>query len=207
MMDIGKRTLIIVNGKDRTDSVVSCQYVGSKCNIVYDNSPKVYSYNATNVKQLKLVQIIDPQSVIFKAKGRTIADIDQILYFGEFYRIIRANRKDLSYHKSDVEISKNCLYEAHSRELFTYFKETASAISLKTDNGINILEQQYQRIQSVEDTTVLAKYLDPSSPVETRNECRSLIYPFGLNQSQKKAVENAFLVEKELSACLKFLIE
>ena len=191
-MDAGKKTLIIVNGKDRTDSIVSCQYVGSKCNIVYDNSPKVYSYNATNVKQLKLVQIIDPQSVIFKAKGRTIADIDQILYFGEFYRIIRANRKDLSYHKSDVEISKNCLYEAHSRELFAYFKETASAISLKTDNGINILEQQYQRIQSVEDTTVLAKYLDPSSPVETRNECQSLIYPFGLNQSQKKAVENAF---------------
>lgn len=186
------KPLIIVNGKDRTDSVVFCKYVGSKCNIVYDNSPKVYSYNATNVKQLKLVQIIDPQSVIFKAKGRTIADIDQILYFGEFYRIIRANRKDLSYHKSDVEISKNCLYEAHSRELFAYFKETASAISLKTDNGINILEQQYQRIQSVEDTTVLAKYLDPSSPVETRNECRSLIYPFGLNLSQKKAVENAF---------------
>ena len=191
-MDAGKKTLIIVNGKDRTDSIVSCQYVGSKCNIVYDNSPKVYSYNATNVKQLKLVQIIDPKSVIFKAKGRTVADIDQILYFGEFYRIIRANRKDLSYHKSDVEISKNCLYEAQSRELFTYFKETASAISLKTDNGINILEQQYQRIQSVEDTTVLAKYLDPSSPVETRNECRSLIYPFGLNQSQKKAVGNAF---------------
>ena len=186
------KPLIIVNGKDRTDSIVSCQYVGSKCNIVYDNSPKVYSYNATNVKQLKLVQIIDPQSVIFKAKGRTVTDIDQILYFGEFYRIIRANRKDLSYHKSDVEISKNCLYEAHSRELFAYFKETASAISLKTDNGINILEQQYQRIQSVEDTTVLAKYLDPSSPVETRNECQSLIYPFGLNQSQKKAVENAF---------------
>ena len=186
------KPLIIVNGKDRTDSIVSCQYVGSKCNIVYDNSPKVYSYNATNVKQLKLVQIIDPKSVIFKAKGRTVADIDQILYFGEFYRIIRANRKDLSYHKSDVEISKNCLYEAHSREIFAYFKETASAISLKTDNGINILEQQYQRIQSVEDTTVLAKYLDPSSPVEIRNECQSLIYPFGLNQSQKKAVENAF---------------
>lgn len=91
-----------------------------------------------------------------------------------------------------MELSKNCLYEAHSRELFAYFKETASAISLKTDNGINILEQQYKRIQAVEAATVLAKYLDPSSPVETRNDNQSLIYPFGLNQSQKKAVENAF---------------
>jgi len=191
-MDTGMRSLIIVNGKDRTDSVVSCKYVGSKCNIVYDNSTKVYSYNANNVKQLKLIQAIDPKSVIFKAKGRVITDIDQILYFGEFYRIVRTNRKDLSYHKSDVELSKNCLYEAHSRELFAYFRETASAVSLKTDNGINILEQQYKRIQAVEATTVLAKYLDPSSPVETRNDNQSLIYPFGLNQSQKKAVENAF---------------
>lgn len=54
-MDAGKKTLIIVNGKDRTDSIVSCQYVGSKCNIVYDNSPKVYSYNASNVKQLMVI--------------------------------------------------------------------------------------------------------------------------------------------------------
>ena len=141
---------------------------------------------------LKLIQQIDPQSVIFKAKGRIITEIDQILYFGEYYRIIRANRKDLSYHKSDVELLKNCLYEATSREIFEYFKETASAISLKTDNGINILELQYNRITAVEDTTVLAKYLDPSKPVNSRNANHDLIYPFGLNQSQKKAVENAF---------------
>ena len=191
-MDAVKNTIIIVNGKDKTDAIVSCKFIGSKCNIVYDNSDKVYSYHAANVRQLKLIQIIDPKSVIFKAKGRTITDIDQILYFGEFYRVVRANRKDLSYHKSDVELSKNCLYEAHSRELFSYFKGTASAISLKTDNGINILEQQYQRIQSVEDTTVLAKYLDPGSSVEIRNDSQTLIYPFGLNQSQKKAIENAF---------------
>ena len=144
------------------------------------------------MRVLKLIQQIDPKSVIFKAKGSTITEIDQILYFGEYYRIIRANRKDLSYHKSDVELLKNCLYEANRQELFNYFKETASAISLKTDNGMNILEQQYNKITAVEDTTVLAKYLDPSKPVDTRNEKHDLIYPFGLNQSQKKAVENAF---------------
>ena len=78
------------------------------------------------------------------------------------------------------------------QELFNYFKETASAISLKSDNGMNILELQYNKIAAVEDTTVLAKYLNPSNPVDTRNENHDLIYPFGLNQSQKKAIENAF---------------
>lgn len=185
-------TLIIVNGKDKTDSIVSCNYRGGKCDIVYNNSPRTYSYNSVNVRILKLIQNIDPKSVIFKAKGRTITDIDQILYFGEFYRVVRANRKDLSYHKNDVELLKNCLYEAKSHELFEYFKETASALSLKTDNGVNILQRQYEKITAVEDTTVLAKYLDPSNPISARNENKQLIYPFGLNQSQKKAVENAF---------------
>lgn len=191
-MRYGIDALIIINGKDKTDSIVSCHFRGGKCDIVYNSGPRVYSYNSTNVRILKLIQEIDPKSVIFKAKGRTYTEIDRILYFGEYYRIIRENRKDLSFHKNDVELSKNCLYEAKSQELFGYFKETASALSLKTDNGVNILERQYNKITAVEDTTVLAKYLDPSNPVATRSENHDLIYPFGLNQSQKKAVENAF---------------
>lgn len=191
-MRYGIDALIIVNGKDKTDSIVSCNFRGRKCDIIYNSGPRVYSYNSNNVRILKLIQEIDPKSVIFKAKGRTYTEIDQILYFGEYYRIIRANRKGLSFQKNDVELLKNCLYEAKSQELFDYFKETASALSLKTDNGVNILEGQYNKITAVEDTTVLAKYLNPSNPVAIRTENRDLIYPFGLNQSQKKAVENAF---------------
>ena len=191
-MKYGTDALIIVNGKDKTDSIVSCDLRGGKYDIVYNGGPRVYSYNSTNVRILKLIQTIDPKAVIFKANGRTISEIDQILYFGEFYRVIRSDRKDLSYHKNDVKLIKNCLYKENSQELFTYFKETASAISLKADNGINILERQYGMITAVEDTTVLAKYLDPSDPVNTRTDDHDLIYPFGLNQSQKKAVENAF---------------
>ena len=191
-MRYGIDALIIVNGKDKTDSIASCNFRGGKCDIIYNSGPRVYSYNSNNVRILKLIQEIDPKSVIFKAKGRTYTEIDQILYFGEYYRIIRANRKGLSFHKNDVELLKNCLYEAKSQELFDYFKETASALSLKTDNGVNILEGQYNKITAVEDTTVLAKYLNPSNPVAIRTENRDLIYPFGLNQSQKKAVENAF---------------
>lgn len=191
-MRYGIDALIIINGEDKTDSIVSCNFRSGKCDIIYNSGPRVYSYNSTNVRILKLIQEIDPKSVIFKAKGRTYTELDRILYFGEYYRVIRANRKDLSFHKNDVELLKNCLYEAKSQELFDYFKETASALSLKTDNGVNILERQYNKITAVENTTVLAKYLDPCNPVATRAENHDLIYPFGLNQSQKKAVENAF---------------
>lgn len=191
-MQWGIDALIIINGKDRSDSVVSCNYRSGRCDIIYNNSPKVYSYFNTNVKILKLIQQIDPKSVVFKAGDRVVTDIDQILYFGEYYRVLRSNRKALSFRAADVEIQKNCLYEARSRELFSYFKATAKAISLKTDNGLNILEQQYDRIQAVEELTVLSKYLDPGKPIEVQNNVTSLIYPFGLNQSQKAAIQNAF---------------
>ncbi len=187
-----RKELIIVNGKDKTDSIVSYFYVGNKCEIVYGNSPRTYSYNYYNVRIIKLRQIIDPQTVVFKYKGAIVANIDQILDFGEFYRIVRKGKKDLSCKRTDVQIVKNCLADARSKELFQYFKETAEKVSLVTDNGINILSRQYDKITAVEECTVLSHYLDPNLPLEPRSIETPLIFPFGLNQSQKQAVENAF---------------
>ena len=136
-MDPSKQ-LIIVNEKDKTESIVSFRFYSGKCDVVFNNSPRVYSYNSSNIQILKLKQVIEPNAVIFKYKGAIIADIDQIHDFGEFYRVIRAGKKDLSCRRSDVQISRNCLAEAPSKELFQYFKDTATAVSLETEDGINI---------------------------------------------------------------------
>lgn len=70
-MDSSKQ-LIIVNGKDKTESIVSLQYRGNKCDVVFDNSSRVYSYNSSNVRIIKLKQTIDPNAIIFKHKGSII---------------------------------------------------------------------------------------------------------------------------------------
>lgn len=184
--------LVIVNGKDKTDAIVSYQFRGDKCDIVYGSSPRVYSYNRGNIRILKLQKKIDPRAVIFAAKGSIIEDINEILDFGDFYRVIRGNRKDLSYRKTDVVISNNCLADEKVRELFEYFKETASAVSLIAGDNLNILKLQYDKIKSISDQTVLAAYLNVNKPIEAGKRPQTLIYPFGLNQSQKVAIENAF---------------
>ena len=92
-MDATKQ-LIIVNGKDKTDSVVSCHYRGSKCDVVYDNSSRIYSYNSGNVRTITLKKVIDPKTVIFKYKGATISNADQLRDFGEFYRVVRSGKKE-----------------------------------------------------------------------------------------------------------------
>ena len=190
-MDTSKQ-LIIVNEIDKTDSIVSIRFRGSKCDIVFKNSSRVYSYNSNNVRIIKLKQVLDPNTIIFKYKDTIIANIDQVRDFGEFYRVIRYGKKELSCRQTDVQILKNCLAEPQSKELFQYFKETAMAVSLKTENGINHLNLQYNRIKEVEEHTVLSHFLKPSLSVEKRDHTAPLIFPFGLNQSQKVAIENAF---------------
>ncbi len=190
-MDAHKQ-LLIANGEDKTDSVISFEFEGGKCHVQYSNASKVYSYNASNVQILKLQRKIDPQSVIVIVKDRQIIEVEEILDFGQFYRIVRKDRKDLSCYYTEIKFLHNCLADKRVGTLFDYFKETAETVSLVTDNGINILSRQYQKITSVQEDTVLASYLEPSKEPQKRNVTSTLIYPFGLNQSQKKAVENAF---------------
>lgn len=101
-MPIENNCLIIVKGKDKTDSIESYTFHGSKCDIVYSSSAKVFCYNSSNIKLLKLVRTIDPWSVIFKANNRIIKDIDHIQDFGEFYRVVRSNGKTRTIPKTET---------------------------------------------------------------------------------------------------------
>ena len=183
--------LILINGQDKTDSVASFQFRAGKYDVVYTTSPKVYSYQSSRVQILKLQQRIDPAGLIVVARGTPITQVDEILDFGPFYHIIRTGKKLLSYRKADVELQRNCLTDEKSKDIFHYFKETAEAVSLVAENGLNILSKQYEKIQHVSEDTVLSCYLNPSKRPQTRPLPETVIYPFGLNQSQKIAVENS----------------
>lgn len=143
------------------------------------------------MKILPLQKKIDPTQVIVNANGNTISEIDELLDFGGYYRIVRNGKKDLSFRRSDVQFQQNCLADGKNLEAFQYFKETAAAISLVTENDINILSMQYDKIQQVSEDTVLASYLAPQKDVKMPQMPEAVIYPFGLNQSQKLAVERA----------------
>ena len=107
-MDRGKY-LILINGQDKTDSVEDFRPCGDACDVVYTSSPKVYHYQGGKVKILELRQRIDPAGLIVTVKGVRIAQVDEILDFGSFYRVIRTGKKALSYPREDVEIQRNCL--------------------------------------------------------------------------------------------------
>ena len=190
-MDPRKR-LIIIKGKGQTDSVASFRFHDERCEVVYTSAPnKTYDFQSGNVEILPLQKKIDPAQVIVTANGQTISGMDELLDFGAYYRIVRSGKKDLSFRRSEVQLRQNCLTDGKNKEAFQYFKETAAAISLVAENGINILSMQYDKIQQVSEDAVLASYLAPQKEVKAPRMPEAIIYPFGLNQSQKLAVERA----------------
>ena len=105
-MDARKR-LIIIKGKDQTDSVASFQFHDGKCEVVYTSAPnKTYSFQSSNVEILPLKKKIDPAQVIVIANGQAISGIDEILDFGGDYRIVRNGKRDLSFYRSEVSSSR-----------------------------------------------------------------------------------------------------
>ncbi|WNV59146.1 AAA domain-containing protein [Oscillospiraceae bacterium NTUH-002-81] len=187
-----RKHLIIIKGKDQTDSVASFQFHDGKCEVVYISAPnKTYSFQRSSVEILPLQKKIDPAQVIVTANGQTISEIDELLDFGGYYRIVRNGKRDLSFRRSEVQFRQNCLTDGKNQETCQYFKETAAAISLVAENGINILSMQYDKIKQVSEDTVLASYLAPQKDVKMPQMPEAVIYPFGLNQSQKLAVERA----------------
>ena len=74
-MDARKR-LIIIKGKDQTDSVASFQFRDGKCEVVYTSAPnKTYSFQSGNVEILPLKKKIDPAQVISSQMGKPSAEL------------------------------------------------------------------------------------------------------------------------------------
>ena len=187
-----RKHLIIIKGKDQTDTVASFHFHGGICEVVYSSAPnKTYEFKSSNVEILPLQREINPSEVIVTANGQTISGIDELLDFGTYYRIVRNGKKDLSFRRSEVQFQRNCLSRRKNQEILQYFKENAAAISLMAENGANILCMQYDRITQVCEDTVLASYLEPQRKIKASKIPESIIYPFGMNQSQKLAVERA----------------
>ena len=187
-----EKQLIIINGKDKTDSIASMNYTGDgKCEVCFEGSSKVYSYNSYNIKSLKPLRAVDPFSVIVYVKGNAWNNVERILDYGDYFRFFYNGKWSQSYSRNDVTLTHNCLSEGNSRSLFEYFKEIAGAVGIVIEQGQNLLSLQYDRIKGISEKTVLSKYFAQEGPEERKGN-KELVFPFGLNQSQKAAVENAF---------------
>ena len=101
------------------------------------------------------------------------------------------DQRTFHYKNENVKIVKNCLKDKQSATVFDYLLQMAQFSDIKNDEGQNLLVKNLEKSKFINEYSVLTRYLNPKKGKEEKSKIHSLIFPFGCNNSQFKAVSNA----------------
>ncbi|MBR4264435.1 MAG: AAA family ATPase [Bacteroidales bacterium] len=193
--------LIFINGENKTSQIDTITPRGNSYAVVFHNNNKIYNYSKDKIKWLKTTNRIDVEKNIIEVNGFAQKNVKSVSFFPDFFKtyyfIVFDNGFQKLYDGKDVKIRVSVLKESASKKVFEYLSEVAFINPLKTEDGKNILSIQYQKIDEIHSESALAKYLNPIRFKMKTAKYKNLIFPFGCNSSQYRAVKMAF--ENQLS--------
>lgn len=199
-----KKHMLIINNKIRTKDVSSCNYNSDikKWDIIFDANNKVYSYGYFNVEWIHNPMELNPNQYRIRRDGKEFFDIHAIYIFrgnaNEYWHICFGNGSEKDYLGSELDISKSCLMNPKSNEVFEYLKQISKLSDIKNeDTNEKILYKRFKNLTFIAEETVLARYLNPIKDNNNAKKEIIPIFPFGCNKSQYIAVKNA--LENQLS--------
>ena len=200
-----KKNMIIDNQLNKiiTPDLAMCSYNADtkRYDIKFKNGNS-YPYGYKRITWLREPKVLNPESYHISHLGKELFDISAIYVFEDYYQkywhICFGNGSERDYHEQELQIVKSCLDETTSKNVFEYLRQTASLVSLKAEDGTELLSKQYEKISSfVGSDTALAAYLNPESYHNLNDNTATPIFPFGCNASQYKAVKSA--LENQIS--------
>ena len=134
--------------------------------------------------------------IFLKGRDRT-KDVQSYRPIGQKFEVTFNEGRTFSYNKSNVRLVIPDLNVGLKNDCFEYLTEVASEVGLKVevkkDLFINILSNNYSKIEQ-NNNGILSSYLKGTFPKIFKNtsiEVEDVVYPFGFNESQKKAVNRA----------------
>lgn len=192
--------MIVIDGQIKTDQIMRCTINnhGDKFNIVFNSNPyKTYSYSRIKVKWLTNPVVFNPQHCHIYHEERQLYPLSYIAAFQQGYQqywfVEYPNGAHASYHASEIRFVKSCLENREAQSTFEYLRSVAAVNPLKSeDDDTPLLLRQYQAIDFIGDDRATAPYLNPNEFQPSEYNAPVLIYPFGCNASQQKAVQAAF---------------
>lgn len=199
-----EKNLLILNGEEKTAEVRICSYdsVRKKYKVVFQTNPeKAYYYNPSSIEWSTNPMSVDPAMVQIWHNGKLLFNIQRIAAFrvsyGEYWHITFQNGTGCTYAVCDLKIVRSCLSDSVSLDCLSYLRQLAAINELKSDDGEVILKKQYEKLTFIDCGSVLALYLNPKNTQARTYAKQPLIFPFGGNASQFRAVECA--LENQLS--------
>ena len=131
--------------------------------------------------------------VIINGEDKT-KEVEKIEITSSFVRIkFLRNPKIYTYNADKIVIKNNYYEEEAAKSIMGYFaaEATCSPIKIEEHSG-SILKDYIDMITQITDDMSLSYYVHKKNIEKKSFDINKLIYPFGINVSQKQAVENAF---------------
>lgn len=188
--------LIFKDGEDITADVEFCKYnpQTKKYDVTFE-SGKTYPCNYHSIEWVRDPETLNPGLVQIVHRERELFKIQDIYVFharaDDYWRIRFSDNSERIYAKRNLEVVYSCLSESESHNCMSYLHQLSAINELKSEDGEVLLQKQYEKLDFVGNNTAMAIYLNPASHKAKTHFKKNLIFPFGGNASQFKAVENA----------------
>ena len=200
--------LIIIKGEPRTLDVHFCQRQADGSFMVeFKGSRKQYKYNSSNFEWLSDPHVFDHNRYVLRTLNGDVPilwpdTVDYLAFFksrrsGYWYVECPEHPNGLLFHEEEVKLVDVTEKPIEPKQnVFKYLTDVAAIDELKfEDSDCALLGKYYASIQSIPDDRAINAYLNKDTfPLqqEPKLPIGGFIYPFGLNQSQREAVEAAF---------------
>lgn len=192
-----QKHIVIIDGVDKTHQVESIRLEGHRYAIKFNNSGKVYFYSEDRIEWLTNPLSVNLNNCKILIKGKLENNVTAVFMFmseySKYYAITFNSDFTNHYTESEVNIRRSCL-TGFSATVFDYMRQCASINTLgvneEDESPRGILSSIYSQIDSVDEDTAAAVYLNPRSGIKQRI-CDTPIFPFECNASQECAVRAA----------------
>ncbi|MCQ2194478.1 MAG: AAA domain-containing protein [Paludibacteraceae bacterium] len=191
-------SFIIINGEPKA---LQIDYFAIGNNGAYDvrfrNNPTIYHYRTSSVVWIKESTWHDHEQCKVYVGGKEQYGITDIRSFQQddkrHWRITYKNGYVRDYMHGTIKVNESCLADKVAKNVFEYLKRVARTNELGKDkeNG-GILSTIYEKIIFLEPGLSIAPYLNPNKIKVAKRKSVDLVFPFGCNASQFKAVTTAF---------------
>lgn len=199
MLDL-RKNMILIDGKIRTSQIQFCYLNNSKDKyiVVFKNSPEnTYLYSRDKIIWLTNPILFNPHDCHIYHNGDQLHYLNFIASFQygfyDYWYVEYFNGAHKSFRGNEISIVQSCITDKKAKDIFEYLRNVASKNSLKSEiDNIPLLLKQYDKIDFIGDDCAAAPYLNPEKFKLKQYSTIPLIYPFGCNASQQKAVQAAF---------------
>jgi len=175
--------------EDKSAQVQKITFVGARVRVVFYGSSKPYEYAQDRVRVLsnpKPINLADTIVCIDDVPAEQLVRVDD---FGEYVRVINSKGTTTCLPRHRVSYHEICVAASKEGTVFTYLAGVAQQLNV-TEQGQSLLGEQYQKMGRINPKSVLATYLS-AAKIKKAADVSEVIFPFGFNLSQKKAVEQA----------------